>query len=956
MATSNAVVVVSAGDVALPSLTPQCVADEMQVVSVLRQELRNSHEDHDGTAHVKPPAEPAYRTVDAKALRTLKFPSYPFIICEEAPSSYQAPIPYNLEGVVEVMREQVQELEYHLRDKEKTQSEIKKPASSFPSTRGKRSKEEGKPPSEDPMQMFIDVVGNDACFADVSREVSVVRWYTRWVASHSLCALKEAAEQLEYVLREGGMPTEAEMEEAMRRTTFVEAVSRLEKDRNAVIEAERRRMRSSTYTFREQLPASAITAATSSFLTPEEKYSYQEYYNQSQHTLMLLNHAMHVHYASRGREPSLVYSREGSLTSGSSKPSSLSLAVREADMEDVRLLSDTVVRALRKERDSITKLLQKIHERQESGATVGVTREQYAKSRMAAMAVYKCLLEDIDMLHTQIAVAAEFLMDYDGWIEFRCGASHEVMVQQLADRTQGATASSKPLALESRSALNISPPRDRSLSSSNVNSYGQLPRHVEELCEALMTLLRLSTSGKGVDGTSTVRETIYRRWMCLALRYTCLQVVEGRWPADVVLAGMDDIASSLTVLLSEYNSNVGAAQSHVAELIGVLRCFLSLVADGAVRRRAQHGKPAVNNGVVSTRNLDIPVAFRLDKEIKTMESAAKISGEDEDVWGAIFDALWFQADPTSCSHGGFLMSRDFAIDTNKGFGFLRLDEIKLPERILKTPPGQRRSPLLYLHLQYVIQPADMSPARSLPQLMEDNKSSLKSTSVVTRYGYTRRVLYILSVLEQRQLLQDYACRIGEVDLVPLESIVYFSRQRDDGRMPGDKPIHSYESLPRGAGSSSAIPAKYVTVVGLLPPAAVQLMRYNSIHPGSTYPVSHKEGSSLTSLTLLIGNMLLSIASRVPPVLSEMYLMGETTRDQGKWEVKDHNGEPSRKGSAVAATKSSRSKGAESKALVQPILRTLDDYISSAAFEKMIKLADTEMGQPNNGSTSTRRSA
>ncbi|PBJ73524.1 hypothetical protein BCY84_14591 [Trypanosoma cruzi cruzi] len=936
------------------ALTPQHVADEMKVISLLRQELCNTHVNYDEKPVAEPPFEPAHRTVDAKSLRTLKCTSYPFIVCEEAPTSYQAPIPYQLESVIERLREECRSLEENLKNAEALRRESTGRQRSTSPSHGSHSrdgsrrhpKEQGNQTrKEDALQLFLEVVGRDARFANLSKEVSMVRWYTRWVSSHSLICLEEALEQVEYVLSEGGLTTEADLVEAMQQFSFVEAVSTIENDRRDVVEAERHRMHSHSRTFREHVSPLAITAATSSFLTPEEKYWYQECYNQTEHVMTMLHHVLHVQFTSKGRDPSLV--SLGKLCPINLEVGSNLISMKETTSvgEGSQILSDAAMRALRQERDVITNLLQKIQDRQENGVILGPTRDQYRNSLLAAMVVYKCLVDDMVMLRSQKRLAAEFLAEYDDWILHLCGTNDQAVIRRLGITPSGG---SPPMPLMGRSTprgnlKSHSREREISVPLFCYSSIGQLPRHVEEVCESLMSLLKLSRRSSGTDNSTGVRETVYRRWMCLSLRYTCMQIVRGRWPGDLLLDCMDDIANNLIRLVSEYNSNPGAVQSHLTELNAVLRCFLGLVADGAARRQSQREFPGINNGTASSlalasataptgatsvarRSFDVSVAFSLDRDISSMERAANISDEDEDVWGAIFDALWFQADPTGCAHGGFLSCKDFGMDVENPFVFLRLGSITLPDRLPKTAEGRRRFPKVYMSLHYVIHTADMSPARSLAEVAEGDATLMASTSVVTRYGYMRRILYIFSILEQRQLLQDYACRVEEVELVPIENAVFFSRKRDKKTIT-TRLFYSALPPPRN-GDDASTGGKYATVVGLIPPAAVQLMRYNAIPTGTEYPVSRSKRSTLTTLNLLLGNMLKKIALCRPPLLDKMYNMGETL-----WEL-----------GVGAAEEKENDYGSQGKKLVLPILRAFDEYISSPGFEKSVKEADDEMRQ------------
>ncbi|RNF11110.1 hypothetical protein TraAM80_01077 [Trypanosoma rangeli] len=935
------------------ALTSQQVEEEMKVVSLLRQELRNSHEDYDGTASVGPPFEPDHRTVDAKVLRTLKCSSYPFIVCEEAPASYEAQVPYHLEAVVEKLEEDLRNLDEYLQSEKALHKEFTGRSCSTSSSDGFHSRdgsggfqqnEQIQTRNSDAMQLFTEVMGRDACFADVSREVSIVRWYTRWVVSHSLHSLEEALEQIEYVLSEGELTTESELLEAMHEFCFVEAVSTLEHDRREVIEAERRRMHSCSRAFREHLSPLAITAATSSFLTPEEKYIYQGYHNQSEHAMMMLHHGLHVNFVSKACDSSLLFSGEFCLSSLATR--SGSFYMRDVgDLDEVRILSDTAMRALHEERDVITSLLQKIQERQETGVMLRTKHEKHRRSRLAAMLVYKCLVDDIVMLQSQACRARDFLLKYDNWILRHCGTSHQAMVKRLGTSSNNADVPTRLMGRKTPQRTSVSPTRERSMLLLCPSLAGQLPRHIEEVCDSLMSLLKLSRRSLGAGTSTGVCETVYRHWMCLSLRYTCVQIVCGKWPGDLLLDGMDDIATNLIRLVSDSMSSLGAVQSHVTELYVVLRCFLGLVANGTTRRQTQREFLRTANGSATAlaaaapssrstktgarRSFDIPVTFSLDRDVFSMRRDINVSDDDDNnIWGVLFDALWFQADPSGCAHGGFLCN-DFGAAADKDFSFLCLEGITLPDRLPKTANGHGRSQKLHMSLHYAILPVEASPALSLAQVMREDATAMASTSVVARYSYIRRMLHVLFILEDRHLLQDYACRGEEVDLVPLENTVFFLRKREERKISNERMNHSGVSLLRN-GDGAPITRKCTTLVGILPPAAVQLARYNAIPTGTEYPVPCGEAPSIATLNLLIGSMLKKIALCRSPLLDDMYKMGDKLYNQG----------------IEAAEESGFNCRGQGKALVSPLLRSLDDYIFSPDFDTLVKEADDEMRRQN----------
>ncbi|SCU73000.1 uncharacterized protein TEOVI_000458400 [Trypanosoma equiperdum] len=964
------------------SLVPPKVLEELRVLKLLRQELRNTHENPDASSEAAVSyTDPLDRTLDAKSLNVLKLPTFPFIVCESAPSMYQTPIPYDVEKAVAVLQDEVYALESKFRDIEDEQGFI----APFCEESSLTSREDGADSlaiSEDrwrkdeKLRLFMEVAGSDTCFADVSWDISVMRWYTRWITSHSLSCLREVRDQLEYVLSEFGVPGEREIRKAVARMTFAEAVYTLEQDRDDVIEFERRRMASAARTYRKRLTISAVTACSNSFLTLEERYLYQEFYDQSEHALQLLHHAMHM--CSTLQSCGSTEQQAGDIDSARnvSPSKAVSCAPSCSDTRDVWCLTEAAMKTLKQEQNLITRLLGSIHSRQEGSCLKVELEKKRRRSRIAALVVYKCVVDDMEMLSRHVKVATDLLRDYDGWVNYRSGiSSHDIILQMNVNQRGNGETISRQSGCSSPPVMNPDIIGCRlEFSHSGQFQPGRLPRHVEEVCRSFIKLIKLVCDGADQEGGYSIDSTTYRRWSYLALRYTCIQIVRGRWPSTVILESHIDIARVLPLFLLEHGSDDADVHMHVKELSSVLQCFLSLVKDGKAmglgkRESASPENGSVRDGYPTTstmRFVDIPVPIGTVSEINAADEASLLTDCDSNVWKWFYEAMLFQIDPTGDAHGGYLLSSDFTADTSKGFHYVRLGAVTLPH---KSPRellhGAQESLKLHINLHYVVHPNNTAPARSLAQILEEGASPSSVPAFdMLRYGYARRTLHIMTALEKQGMLKDYACAIPEVKLVPLADIVFFSRYMVEESSPDE--VRSCPSSSRSGRGSDVLPReaqKMITAAGLLPPAAVQLMRHNTVNPsGFPLPPSN-EHPSMWSLNLLIGNMLMHVATCARPMLSEMYEIGERACNKGLRQaverndltytdnvVKKHHNKEVYDGSVVSgrgcAEEQETPKDKDNFEVAGPILRSTDEYMLSTAFERTVRKANIVMQKQN----------
>lgn len=383
-----------------------------------------------------PGAMEVHRTVDAPTLNVLKAPNYPFTLCEEAPPSYvPPPVPYDVEGEIDSLKQRVLQVQEDFQRYEKQVSR----AANAPLSRSQ----------------VIDFFSHNATYAEMAWEVSSLQWFYRWVLSHSISHLWNCKEQLEYVLTEGGQElpqTAEEMDWCLQELPFSAAVSVLDTDRQAVVAQERRRLRSVSRTFRDRLPSEAVTIATSCYLTAEEKYMYQEFFNQSEHMLLLLNHTLMLNKANsglihdgqqhHGQQSSAVGMLSNSLTSAPRGASAESGAVMVApdsmvgEME-TSVLAEETRSAVAAEQEVITTLMKTIRERQQRDEFFDVSEAEYQHSRTAQIAVYGCVLSDMSLMGQQMSLAAEFVERYEGWLQLRGFQTHEELMSELSRRSGG---------------------------------------------------------------------------------------------------------------------------------------------------------------------------------------------------------------------------------------------------------------------------------------------------------------------------------------------------------------------------------------------------------------------------------------------------------------------------------------------------------------------------------------
>lgn len=423
------------------ALVPQTqeLRQEVENVQQLRRSLHDAYivESTMGrrpaaVSNKPPPAMEVHRTVDAPTLSVLKSPNYPFTLCEEAPPSYvPPPVPYDVEGEIESLKQRVLLVQEDFQNFQAQNSRGGAPL--------KRSQ-------------VLDFFSHNATYAEMAWEVSSLQWFYRWVLSHSISHLWNCKEQLEYVLTENDQTLPQSVEEmdlCLQELPFSAAVSILDTDRQSVVAQERRRLRSVSRTFRDRLPVEAVTAATSCYLTPEEKYMYQEFFNQSEHMLLLLNHTLMLnqansnlvkgsHHGNLNGAAGLLSNSQSSIRGGSLDSGAVMVAAESAIGEmDTTGLTEETLNAVLAEEEVIATLMKTIRERQQRDECFDVSEEEQQRSRTAQIAVYSCLLSDMSLMGEQMRIAAEFIERYEDWLKLRGFQTHEELMSELSKLSGG---------------------------------------------------------------------------------------------------------------------------------------------------------------------------------------------------------------------------------------------------------------------------------------------------------------------------------------------------------------------------------------------------------------------------------------------------------------------------------------------------------------------------------------
>ncbi|CAM40804.2 conserved hypothetical protein [Leishmania braziliensis MHOM/BR/75/M2904] len=996
----------------------QELQQEVETLQQLRHGLHDAYivEPKVGQGIVKDvTAVEAHRTVDAHTLSVLKSPNYPFILCEEAPPSYvPPPVPYNVEGEIDSLKQRVLQVQEDLQCYQKHHGRGDTPLSA---------------------SQVLDFFAHNRTYAEVAWEVSSLKWFYRWVLSHSISHLWNCKEQLEYVLTEDdkGLPqTTEEMDACLQAHPFADAVSLLDSERQAVVAQERRRLRSVSRIFRENVPAIAVTAATSCYLTSEEKYMYQEFFNQSEHMMLLLNHTLMLNKANSAHTMTLK-SGPDSTSCGllSNQQSSAQSCLQDSgalfprsesavSVMDTASLTKETLHAVSAEQDMIKALMNTIRERQQRGECFGVSAAERERIRAAQIAVYGCVLSDMSLMSHQMNLVAEFMEHYDSWLKLRGYDTHDQLMIALSKRSGGIgwpmlsthdqygtegrhshfvppteemmryyrpleKVPSESVGLRSNtSAREASKPFVRNLGAPgcDLNNSAAFPsvtgaaaparaaaantvgQHVDlssppgplaarqvtgnDVANAFYALL-IHANEAVCNGSATTAEKgggVDRAWLTACVRYTLVKLLRHDWSAADVAKGMLSAEEALLALV-----NRKRAFSRMRSTTAALCAVVQEVARLCSIRNAQRSSSA-----------EVPVAVHMPDSVDNAKIVADVTNPvEQQRWGSVVDAIWFQVDPSAASSGGLLFHAT-AVDgeetgpvpCNKQSAahFLYIESIGMP---LHAVTSGVTFITMHYRLPRMSAAAETSRCES-PTLATMSDAQPARGGSFSRYHLARRALAALFEVEARGLLPCFACRVSEVSAVPLAQMVYVAF--DDGN------------------ASSVVDKNHVPHLCILPPAAMELKRMDAkvgVAPAPTRPTealyaAYAEPVSFCSIGLLVGGLLEGIAARTP-TLHDLYMTAETVLEQAAYEIKCGatpkafvNASTHPTPTACAPTKT-RAMSIQRESVINhnsvliqrfisPLLRHMDDRISSLEFGEGVGNA---FDGPNSASPSTQAS-
>ncbi|KAG5495221.1 hypothetical protein JKF63_02276 [Porcisia hertigi] len=933
------------------------------------------------------------RTVDAPTLTVLKSPNYPFTLCEEAPPAYlPPPVPYDVEGEVESLKQRVLQVQEDLQMYQNKHNRGGAPLSA---------------------SQTLDFFSQSNTYAEMAWEVSSLQGLYRWVLSHSISHLWNCKEQLEYVLTEHGQDlpkTVEEMDASLQAYPFIAAVSILASDRQEVVAQERCRLRSSSRTFRDKVPARAVTAATSCYLSAEEKYMYQEFYNQSEHMLLLLSHALMIDKAN-GTTSTALKPRQNKTSTGQlshfqsqdcgflqDKGAALLPSVAVIGEMDIDTLATETFFALSAEREVITALMKVIQTRQERGECFEASATERERRRSAMVAVYGCVLSDMSLMAHQMNLIVEFIEHYEAWLRLHGYDNHDQLMNALSQRSAGTPwptldtdgdrgsrdghshfvpptemmtryyrppqkKASEVLGIERRrSASETGKSVTRSKASPVTNSSGSSPalrppptaavhaktaaakvadahsvvspisalrgtlqRARNEVAGAFHALLIHATEAAGDKAAAgwDADRAIGRLWLTACVRYTVIKLLRHEWRALEVAKNMPTTEDTLLALvggeraLPHMNSTAAA---------------LCVVVQGMARLIMARSPP---RSLIAEVPITVHIPNDVDNYAKAVSDVTNVVEQQR--WGSLLDALWFQVDPSAASSGGLLFSAIAGegevtgpVPTNSqgAAHFLYIECIEMPSNAVTY--GVASITMCYRLPR--MSPAAKTSRRVAPTLASLSDAQPSSREGLSRYHLARRALSALSQVEAKGLLPCFACRLSEVSSVPLNQMIYITF--DDG------------------DTATVVDENHAPHLCMLPPAAMELRRLHAIVGMAPAPtratdelyMAFEESVNFGSVGLLIAALLEDMAAPTP-VSHDLYMAASTVREKAVSDIK--RGVPPEEFEKVTTHPISIACGPEKvrvmsiqresvanrnsilvRPFIAPLLRHIDDRISS----------------------------
>eukprot|EP00796_Vickermania_ingenoplastis_P008420 gene8420-5900_t len=791
------------------------------------------------------------RTVDGPTLGLLKSPNYPFTLCEEAPASYvPPPVPFDVDEEVSRLRDLVLEVQDDLEGYSRSMQDPS--VAEEPSVVGL---------SPEQITLFLN---ESIPFVELAWGISSLQWFQRWVLSHSISALWTAKEQLEYVLTDNGQSLPRSVEEIefhTQKCPFPMAVDRLEKDRKAVIQLERSRLHSASRTYRERVPASVVTAATTPYMTAEEKYVYQEIFNETEHRMQTLHLARMKDRASRGNS-ALNTSRASVRQTSLIQRTSISLSEPE-----IQLSTAEALHALEEEEHVLRDLIQSITERKRKNIRFDKSEIEQETSRSAQITVYGCLASDENLMSAQVHACDEFLTEYEEWLRCYGLVSHDNLMAKLSEMSgeigkwpapqpgghdhhhhhpsarvnesvedkkgentsrgrapqpsqqahvnvKGSSVTNQPpnglIGDDTVPARPRSPPVKRVTKSSHGGSVAQI---LFGLLEQMQSALSDSNGG------APSSKAINRMWFIQALRVATTNFMYGVWEPRVVLSQSHQIEEELQRLVT----GASGQQASGGALIQIISCLCEAL---AVQRSSSCTYDVVSLHVPTVEDFSAP-----------------LGNADVAFWGALLDALWFQVDPSGDSNGGLLPPGEHAPTSGRAT-FLNLCGAALAK------PS--------LHLFYSVDQGQCA-AYTLREVVE--KPMECATTDAGRMHLMLEVMSAFQQVENVGVLSFYACRVDECALVPLSDTVFVYMDEKSGE-------------------------EAVAYIGLLPPPAVALRRFQAAQRATLPEKVYNSPINFSSIGLQLGDLLCFAGTTPNPPISSVYYYGETLREQSFWEMEN----------------------------------------------------------------------
>lgn len=876
-----------------------------------------------------PPTLEYHRSLDAPTLNVVKAPQYPFLLCEEAPQSYNPPpVPFavgdeveQLKGFVMQVQEDLQRYQVQLKRDKKT--ELTK---------------------EETLQFFL----SSALFMELAWKVTYLQSYYRWVLSHSISHLWNAKEQLEYVLTENDqdLPETAEMDACLSEFPFSDAVSILEKDRQSIIAQERRRLQSNCRTYHENMPPATVTGVTSCYLTTEEKYMYQEFFNQSEHLLLLLSHTIMLNQAkARDQAGSTAtsfvrWSGADGIASNSSSPARM-LPRESGDVVprnpesfseiDTSAIAQEALSAVAAEQEVMATLMRKIEDRRAKNEYYDISEEEYNRSRRCQIAVYGCVLSDMALMADQMNISVGLIEKYEDWLRYRGFNGHQDVMSELSKRSGGAIWPSLSMLDASCCARGDShghfiPPTEEMFKGRLSGHERRTPSNFPDRSTPRLTesptpppavprkqpvaatkappqkqrSAPTATSGSReravpsaatVDSSNDIASAFYnilvhvtkewgcrsasiksssaasleRWWMAAVLRYTFVKTLRREWRISEFTKILPQAEEDLLTLLRR-NSQYEYLQSNAAALLAILREVAQLAT----------AKPSPR-----AQTVEVPFVLHMIREEDDMKREVEETLTTVELvrWNALLDALWFQVDPSAAANGDLLLSSATASaresltlhdSSAASLGFLFVETLGLPP--IRQTKGVATVVLRY-RLPWLMTAAASPSRRVAPVLSTIAEAQQSSVTELDRYVLARRVLSVLNTAESKGLLPCFACRISEVTAAPLSQAMFISFEDESG--------------------SLVVPKRRRFSVSMLPPAALALRRIHSIIGSRAQPLGqpiqpfavYEEAVSFSSIGLMVAALFTELAVK-PKMLEALYLMAESVREQAQWELRN----------------------------------------------------------------------